>query len=137
MNRLKYLSVFLFAAILAGVVISCKDDKEDPSAEGQEAGVAMCACVNSFTPPTDLSAFLEYAGDLMGCLGQIAPYSQHVDLNGAMENSYGYDPDAAEPLYSVFVFKNADFESAFKSATNACMQSFADLFAMMEMMGGQ
>ena len=142
MNKVKYLSVVLFAAILAGVLISCGDngDKENPAAEGQEAGVAMCDCVASYTPPadpTDIEAFMAYAQQLYNCLGVIAPYSDYIGLNGTMENSYGYDSEAAEPLYSVFVFTNSDFEREFKSATNVCMQAFAALFEMMEMMGGQ
>ena len=140
MNRLKCLSVVLFAAVLAGVVVSCKNEKAKPAEEGKEAGVAMCNCVNSYTPPTDptdFEAFMAYAGQLYNCLGEISAYSDYITLNGSQANGYGYDAEADEPLYSVFVFKNSDFEREFKKATNACMQAFAALFAMMEMMGGQ
>jgi hypothetical protein len=135
MNRFKYLSVFLFAALVAGVVfIACNKNDEKPGEAGKEAGAAMCNCVSSYTAPTDptdYEAFMAYAQQLYNCLGTIAPYSQYIGLAGTMENSYGYNPDAAEPLYSVFAFKNADFEKEFKKATEVCMLPFAMLFQMM------
>ena len=57
MNRLKFLSVVLFTAILAGMfVVAYGDDdtKKDPAAEGTKAGVETCDCVSSVQGP-DLS----------------------------------------------------------------------------------
>ena len=52
MFKFKYLSVALFVAILAGVVVaSCNDDKTDLKAEGVKAGTEMCACVGSYDAP--------------------------------------------------------------------------------------
>jgi hypothetical protein len=141
MNRLKYLSVVLFAAILAVVVITaCNKDKTDAAAEGKEAGEAMCGCVSGYTAPNpedfeDMesfqAAFMAYAGQLYNCLGEIAPYSKYVVLAGTQDDGYGYNPNAAEPLYSIFTFKNDDFGKEFKKATEVCMLPFAALFAMM------
>ena len=141
MYRKKFLSVVLFAAMLAVVfVVACKDkDKDDPGAEGKDAAKAMCDCVSSYTPPsdpTDFEAFMAYAQQLYQCLGEIAPYSKYVGLAGTQENGYGYNPNAENPLYSVFAFKNADFEKAFKKGTEVCMLPFAMLFEML-MSGGQ
>ena len=53
MNRVKYLSVALFSALLTGfVVVACNNEKEaDPAAEGEKAGEEMCACVASIAEP--------------------------------------------------------------------------------------
>ena len=145
MNRFKSISVVLFVAVLAGVVISCKDkDKTDYKAEGKKAGTEMCDCVASFTAPNPADfidgegsfdetsfnqAFGAYAVNLGTCPGVLAQYQQYVSF--IYEN---YDPTAAEPLYSVFEFKNSDFEQGFKEGTGDCMETFAALFALM---GGQ
>jgi len=137
MNRFKSLSVVLFAAALAGVVISCDKDNENPKAEGKKAGTKMCDCVASYpapTDPTDQAAFMEYAGQLYNCLGEIAPYSEYIGLAGTQDTGYGYDPTAENPLYSIFDFKNKDFEQGFKEGTSDCMQTFSALFALL---GGQ
>ena len=141
MNRFKYLSVLLIVAMtVGGVFASCNKDKtKSAETEGKEAGDAMCNCVSSYTPPTDptdYEAFMAYAQQLYSCLGVIAPYSEYVGLAGTMENGYGYNPEAAEPLYSVFAFKNADFEKEFKKATEVCMLPFSMLFDIL-MSGGQ
>jgi hypothetical protein len=52
MFRNKFLSVVLFAAVAAGVVISCNDDDKDHKAEGKKAGKEMCDCVASYEAPT-------------------------------------------------------------------------------------
>ena len=138
MNKFKYLSVVLFTALLAGVVFGCsKNDKDDPAAEGKKAGTEMCDCVSSYPAPedpTDQAAFMAYAQQLYQCLGVIAPYSEYIGLAGTQDDGYGYNPNAENPLYSVFAFQNADFEKEFKEATQVCMLPFAALF---EMMGGQ
>ena len=174
MNRFKSISVVLFAAVLAGVVISCKEEeKTDLKAEGKKAGTEMCGCVASYDEPnfpmsplppagldlqelfgldlqdpavfagldpevqaylTDpaiqqyLSEFKAYAMQLSQCVN-VAPYQQYIDFVYA-----NYDPTAAEPLYSVFDFKNSDFEQGFKEGTNGCKEAFEALFALM---GGQ
>ena len=181
MNKMKYFSVVLFAALMAGVfVVACGDDKKvNPEDEGIKAGVEMCDCVNSYEAPTmpnhpasplppegvnmqeilgldltdpevfaglepDVQAYLmnpaiqeylgalgqfsadfkDYAGDLYQCLGVVAPYQKYVEANPD-----AYNPAAAEPLYSIFTFKDADFGKGFKSGTASCMQTFAALFA--------
>jgi hypothetical protein len=50
---MKYLSVVLFAVVLAAVVIvACKkDEKIDPEAEGKKAGTEMCGCVSTIAAP--------------------------------------------------------------------------------------
>ena len=142
MNKLKSISVVLFAAVLAGVVISCKEeDKTDLKAEGKKAGTEMCSCVASYDEPnpTDFmdgegnfdeagfsQAFGAYAMQLSTCLGVVTQYQDYVDF--VYEN---YDPTADEPLYSVFIFKNSDFEHGFKEGTSGCKEAFDALFAMM------
>ena len=69
--------------------------------------------------------FEAYAGQLYQCLGTLAPYQKYVETNPD-----AYNPDAAEPLYSIFTFKDANFEKGFKSGTASCMQTFASLFAL-------
>ena len=69
--------------------------------------------------------FEAYAGELYQCLGTVAPYQKYVETN-----TDAYNPDAAEPLYSIFTFKDADFEKGFKSGTASCMLTFAALFAL-------
>ena len=139
MNRLKYLPAVLFAALLAGIVFSCKDgDKIDPTAEGKKAGAEMCACVASFTAPNPANfpdeasfqaAFMVYANNLGTCPGVLGKYQQYVTFN--ME---AYNPAAENPLYSIFTFKNKDFEKGFKEGTGDCLKAFEALFALM---GGQ
>ena len=135
----------LLSAVLAVVVISCKDDDKgaNPKAEGVKAGTEMCDCVASYTAPDRADfvdgdgnfdetgfnqAFTEYSGNLSTCLGLLSNYQQYVTFN--ME----YDAEAEDPLYSVFQFKNSDFEQGFKEGTSDCMETFAKLFASM---GGQ
>ena len=71
------------------------------------------------------SDFEAYAGELYQCLGTLAPYQKYVEAN-----PNAYNPAAAEPLYSIFTFKDADFEKGFKSGTASCMQTFTSLFAL-------
>jgi hypothetical protein len=139
MNRFKSISVVLFAAVLAVAVISCKDEeKNDLKAEGKKAGTEMCDCVASYTAPNPAdfadqesfqAAFMAYAANLGTCPGVLAKYQEYVTF--VYEN---YNPEAENPLYSVFTFTNADFEAGFKEGTSSCMETFAALFALM---GGQ
>lgn len=140
MSKFKNVSVVLFAAVLAGVVISCKDEeKPDLKAEGVKAGIEMCDCVSGFEAPDPVNwegtedelqqAFQAYYADLGTCPGVLTKYQEYVTF------VYGnYDPEAENPLYSVFNFKDGDFEIGFKEGTNDCMETFAALF---ELMGGQ
>ena len=181
MFKIKYLSVVLFAAMLAGVVfVACKDDdKTDPKAEGIKAGTEMCAMVASYTapvqpqhpasplPPENFNPYLDYtdptvlatldgatiayisdpaiqayfgallafqeeftvyAGQLYECLGVIGQYQEY-----ATANADNYNPEAADPLLSVFTFKNDDFKEGFKEGVQGCSDSFSALFALMQM----
>ncbi len=129
----------LFAVALTGFFFACsKDDDEDPKAEGKRAGNEMCDCVSGYTAPDPedfadeasfQEAFAAYAAQLGGCPGIIGKYQQYVTFNmGA------YNPQAEEPLYSIFDFKDKDFEKGFKEGTSDCMETFSALFALM---GGQ
>ena len=144
MNKFKTISVVLLTALLAGAVFSCKDSNKDTTdyvAEGRKAGMEMCNCVASFTAPNPADfvdeegnfdeenfnqAFGFYAMQLGTCPGLLSQYQQYVSF--IYEN---YDPTAAEPLYSVFDFKNKDFEKGFKEGTSGCMETFAALFALL------
>ena len=136
----------LLSAVLAVVVISCKDDDKgaDPKAEGVKAGTEMCDCVASYTAPDPADfvdedgnpdeagfnqAFMVYAGNLGTCPGLLSNYQQYVTFN--ME---AYDAEAEDPLYTIFQFKDSDFETGFKEGTGDCLQAFEALF---ELMGGQ
>jgi len=128
MNRFKNFSVVLFAVVLAGAVISCDKDKgADPLKEGRKAGTEMCACVDAIPVPTNPEEFGDYAQKLGMCpAGVLAAYQEYVTFVYT-----NYDPEAEDPLYSVFDFKNSKFEQGFKEATNGCMQAFELLFSMM------
>ena len=128
MNRFKSFLVVLFTAVLAGVVISCDNDKDaDPLKEGRKAGTEMCACVDAISVPTDPAEFGDYAQKLGMCPGGVlAGYQEYVTFVYT-----NYDADAENPLYSVFEFKNSKFEQGFKETTNDCMQAFEFLFSMM------
>jgi len=137
MNKFKWFSaIVLLIALLVGIVFSCKDDdKTDLKVEGKKAGTEMCDCVASFSAPNPADfpdqesfeqAFGVYAMQLGTCPGVLAKYQEYVTF--VYEN---YNPLAENPLYSVFEFKNADFEQGFKEGTNDCMQAFEALFALM------
>ena len=179
MFRFKYLSVVVFAAALAGVVVSCDDkDKVDTKAEGIVAGNEMCACVASYEapaqpqhpesplPPADFDftldysdpevlaglneetisylmnpaiiayfgelaafagAFAAYAGDLYACLGVIQKYQEY-----ATANANNYNPEATDPLLSVFTFSDEGFKEGFKEGVKSCSDAFDALFALMQ-----
>jgi hypothetical protein len=136
MFRFKYLSVVLFAAIVAVVVVSCKDnDKEDPKAEGIKAGNEMCDCVGGYTAPNFAdyiddpagyqAAFMAYAGELYECIGVIGKYQKYVtpDLDA-------YDETSSEPLLSVFKFENNDFKNGFREGVASCSNAFDALWEL-------
>jgi len=140
MNKFKYLSVVLFTAVLAGVVIvSCKkDDDDNPGEEGKKAGTEMCDCVSDIeepNPPVDFdpqnpdftnpevlayfAALEAYFGELPGCAGTVAgPYQKYFIF------SYeSYDEEIG--LFSAFKFKDKAFEKGFLEATKVCADAFA------------
>ena len=132
----------LLSAVLAVVVISCKDDDKgaNPKAEGVKAGTEMCDCVASYPAPDPADfldgdgnfdeasfnqAFMDYATNLGTCPGLLSNYQQYVTFIYE-----AYDAEAEDPLYSVFEFKDKDFEQGFKEGTGDCMETFAALFAL-------
>ena len=72
--------------------------------------------------------FTVYAGKLYECLGVIGQYQEY-----ATANAENYNPEAADPLLSVFTFKNDDFKEGFKEGVKSCADSFSALFALMQM----
>ena len=146
MNRLKYLSVVLFVAILAGVIIACnKDDKPNPEVEGKNAGNAMCNCVSSIDepvvphPPEGVNplepnfedpATLEYLAavqavyeayfaELGSCAGEVAGKYQKYFI-------FTYDNyDEEQGFFSVFDFKDEEFQKGFLEAAGVCAAAFA------------
>jgi hypothetical protein len=145
MCKFKYLSVILFAAVLAGVfVVSCKDKDPDPKEEGIKAGTEMCGCVSSIDEPMipyppegfnpsnpDLTdpATLEYLAtvqniyetyftELGNCAGGVAGKYQKYFLF----NIGNYDE--AIGLFSAFDFIDKDFEAGFLGATQVCAEAF-------------
>ena len=144
MNRFKYLSVVLFAAMLAGVVVSCKNNEPDPVVEGKNAGTEMCGCVASFAEPNvevpagvnplepDLedpvtleyfaavdAAYSAYFAELAGCAGKVAGKNQKYFL--FIYENY----NAEEGFFSVFDFKDENFKNGFLETANVCAAAFA------------
>ena len=72
--------------------------------------------------------FTAYAAQLYECLGVIGQYQEY-----ATANAENYNPEAADPLLSVFTFKNDDFKEGFKEGVKSCADSFTALFALMQM----
>ena len=72
--------------------------------------------------------FTAYAGQLYECLGVIGQYQEY-----ATANAENYNPEAADPLLSVFSFKNDDFKEGFTEGVKSCADSFTALFALMQM----
>ena len=146
MNRLKYLSVVLFLALLAGVVVACNNNNDpDPEDEGRKAGTEMCGCVSSiaepvypnppasfnpenpdYTDPETLAYFatvqavLEaYFGELANCAGNVAnKYQKYFVFN---ISNY----TAEEGLFSAFDFQDEDFQKGFFEAAMVCAEAFA------------
>ena len=138
MNRFKYLSVVLFALALAGIVYACKDDGDDPEAEGKKAGKEMCDCVASYQAPDPATwtgsmeelqaAFQAYYGQLYNCLGTIVPYEKYAKLWAEGDEKQNED----DPLLNVFVFHNKDFEKGFKEGVGSCYDTFNALWELMQ-----
>ena len=146
MSKFKYLSVALFVAILAGVVVvACSnDDDPDPNAEGAKAGNEMCGCVSSvaepiipnppagfnplepdYTDPATLeyyaalqAVYEAYFAELGNCAGEVAGKYQEYFLF----NIGNYDEEIG--LFSAFDFKDKGFETGFLGATQACAEAF-------------
>jgi len=135
MNKFKYLTVVVLTTLLA-VVVSCKD-KDDAEKEGREAGTLMCECVTAYTAPDPADfggdmeafqlAFMAYAQQLYECLGVISQYEKYVEVD-----IEAYDDEAADPLYTVFIFKDPNFEKGFKEATAGCKNAFDALLALLQ-----
>ena len=146
MFKFKYLSVVLFAAMLAGgVFVACNDKDDDPDpkkaearAEGVKAGTEMCDCVASYPAPdpTDpkyaenpgqLNAdFNAYYMQLYSCLGEIHKYEKYARLK-----EQGEEAQTDDPLLNVFMFHDDDFKEGFLEGVGSCYDSFNALWALM------
>ena len=73
--------------------------------------------------------FEAYAGDLYQCLGAVHPYQEYVTANAD-----AYNPNADEPLLSVFTFSNDDFKDGFREGVASCSDAFSALFEAMMML---
>ena len=147
MFRFKYLSVVLFAAILAGVVVACSDDddKIDYKAEGVKAGKEICDCMSSyahlapniedyysetgFDQPGYVEALTAYGWQASGCVGGLQSYQEYVTVNFE-----AYNAEAENPLLSVFDFKNNDFKTGFSEGIGSCADAFGELLGLMGQM---
>jgi hypothetical protein len=148
MYRNKFLSVVFFAAIAACVVVAAckKDDKPDPEAEGKKAGTEMCNCVSDipepvipnlpqgvnpldpdYTDPATLqwlaavqAVYEAYFAELGNCAGGVAgKYQKYF----GMEISK-YDEENPD-FFSVFDFKDEDFQKGFLEAAMVCAEAFS------------
>ena len=72
--------------------------------------------------------FEAYVMELYQCLGVTQKYQEYVTANPD-----NYDPEATDPLLSVFTFKNDDFKEGFKEGVKSCADSFNVLFALKQM----
>jgi len=73
------------------------------------------------------TAFETYAGELYQCLGTIQQYQEY-----ATANANNYDPEATDPLLSVFTFSNDDFKEGFKTGVGSCSDAFTVLFSLIQ-----
>lgn len=147
MNRFKYLSVVLFSALLAGVVIGCsKDNDPNPETEGKNAGAEMCNCVGSVAEPvppmppagvnpmepdfTDLATqqyfaavqavYEEYFAELGNCAGGVAgKYQKYFSMDISKYDEK--NPD----FFSVFDFKDENFKKGFLENAMVCAKAFS------------
>ena len=71
--------------------------------------------------------FETYAGNLYQCLGTIHPYQEY-----ATANANNYDPEAEDPLLSVFTFKDDNFKEGFKVGVGSCADTFSALFSLIQ-----
>ena len=148
MNRFKYLSVMLFSALLAGVVIvSCKDKESDPDPEleGKNAGTEMCSCVSTIDkpdipmPPAGVNpqepdmedpATLQYLAQVQAVYE--AYFAELGSCAGGVANKYQKyfvfsiaNYEAEKGLFSAFDFKDEAFQKGFLMATQECAEAFA------------
>ena len=72
------------------------------------------------------AAFEAYAGELYQCLGVIQKYQDYATAN--VEN---YNPEAEDPLLSVFTFTDNDFKEGFKEGVQTCYDTFSSLFLLL------
>ena len=148
MFKFKYLSVVLFAAMLAGgVFVACNDKDDDPDpkkaearAEGVKAGTEMCDCVASYPAPDPTDPkyateegqgqlkvdFNAYYMQLYSCLGEIHKYEKYARLK-----EQGEEAQTDDPLLNVFMFHDDDFKEGFLEGVGSCYDSFNALWALM------
>ena len=150
MSKFKSFFVMLFAVVLAGgVIVSCSDDDDDLSAEevraeGFAAGSGICACMDGYAhlAPNQadfitadgfdmegyIAALGEYGWQAAGCVN-LQAYQEYVAVNFE-----GYDPNANDPLLSVFTFTNDDFKAGFIEGIGGCAESFSALMGLIGQM---
>ena len=153
MSKFKSFFVVLFAVVLAGgVIVSCDDDDDNgaPSAEelraeGLAAGSGICTCMagyahlapnmedyfteTGFDQEGYVAALSAYGWQASGCVGSLQSYQEYVTVNFD-----AYDENAADPLLSVFNFKNNDFKTGFSVGIGSCAGAFGDLLGLMGQM---
>ena len=149
MFRFKYLLVVLFAVMMTGVVIvACSKDDEDKTdykALGEKAGKEICDCMAGYAhlAPNiadyyteagfDQAGYVEalsaYGWQASGCVGSLQSYQEYVTVNFD-----AYNPEATDPLLSVFTFKNNDFKTGFSEGIGSCADAFGDLLGLMGQM---
>ena len=119
MNRLKYLSVVILIALLAGVFVACKKDKTpDPLAEGKKAGEELCVCLSGYdltSIENDQALLLALSNCVFGIAGK---YQKYFSIN--LSN---YDPANPNPL-SVIEFNDEDFQTGFLGTAVICVMKF-------------
>ena len=150
MFKFKYLSVVLFVAVLAGVVVSCSDDDKDAlsaeevRAEGFAAGSGICACMDGYAhlAPNQADFITADGFDMEGYIAALGEYgwqaAECVNLQVYQEyvtvNFEGYNPNADDPLLSVFTFTNDDFKAGFIEGIGGCAESFSALMGLIGQM---
>ena len=95
MKRLKFLSILMVAAILAGVVTfsACNKD-DDPADEGRKAAKEICACFDHITSFTGVEinegnavAFFVAYGKFEDCIDRLKDKYAKYEDNSAFDNS--------------------------------------------------
>ena len=144
MFKFKYLSVVLFVAMLAVVVVACSDDKDDPKAEGIKAGSEICDCMSGYAhlaPNIEdyytetgfdqagyIDALTTYGWQASECVGALQSYQEYVTVDFGAYNA------ETEDLLSVFNFKNNDFKTGFSQGIGSCSDTFGNLLSLMGQM---
>ncbi|MCL2097624.1 MAG: hypothetical protein FWH23_02545 [Bacteroidales bacterium] len=145
MNKFKYLSVMLLAALLAGaVMLACSNNDLTPKEEGYKAGLEMCACLSIPAPempepPADFDPddpdledpdVLEYLAKVEAyyedVLSYLANLGECATLVAAKYQKYFiFDYDKYEgDLFDVFEFKDEEFQQGFLEAAMICAEGF-------------